>query len=58
MKECQQSSPLGNLLMLNTHKERRPKTAEDRLGLGIKRKKGILSLTKQAGFPNAMPKYQ
>ena len=31
--------------------------AEDQLGLGIKRKKGILSLTKQAGFPNAMPKY-
>jgi len=43
--------------MLNTHKGRRPKSAEDQLGLGIRCKKGILSLTKEAGFPNAMPKY-
>lgn len=43
--------------MLNTHKGRSPKTAEDQPGLGIKHNKSILSLTKQAGFPKAMPKY-
>lgn len=56
LKECQQSSQLSNLLLLNTQKGRRANTAGDQLDLGIKRKMSTLSHIKQAGFPNITQK--